>query len=117
MDKLPLLENLFQKIDLPFAEEPTYNKYIKEEYSLIIKILLLFIEKFTEKKSKSIIVFVIYDFMIKNINFMKDNKIYATICLKKCEELLKDCEHQQIALEYNINYIRWIDIIKSIIIE
>jgi hypothetical protein len=116
MMKLPLLENLFRKVDLPFAEEPIYNEYIKEEIVLIVKILLLFIEKFSEKKNKSIIIFIIYDFMIKNINFMKDNQIYANKTLKKYEELLNDRDYVKFAIEYNVNYTRWIDIIKSIIL-
>ncbi len=115
IEKLPLLENLYRKIDLPFIEEPIYNEYIKDEVKLIIKILLFLIEKVPIKRYKSIISFVLFDFMIKNINFMKDYQIFITTLLDKLQELKTDEEYIEIAAEYNVNYTKWLDIIKSMI--
>ncbi len=115
IEKLPLLENLYRKIDLPFIEEPTYNEYIKDEVKLIMKILLFLTGKVPRKRNKSIISFVLFDFMIKNINFMKDNQIFITTLLDKLQELKTDEEYITIASEFNVNYTKWLDIIKSMI--
>jgi hypothetical protein len=117
IEKLPLLENLYRKIDLPFIEEPIYNEYIKDEIRLIMKILLFLIEKVPIKRNKSIISFVLFDFMIKNINFMKDYQIFITTLLDKLQELITDEEYIIIASEFNVNYTKWIDIMKSMISE
>jgi hypothetical protein len=116
MDKFPHLENIFRRIDLPFAEEPIYQEYVKHEIILISEILLFLIKNIYEKKDKAIITFVLYDFMIKNINFMKDYQFYTKLLVTKFEELLADEEYIPIALEFNVNYTKWLDIIKSIIV-
>lgn len=116
MDKFPHLENIFRRIDLPFAEEPIYQEYVKHEIILISEILLFLIKNIYEKKDKAIITFVLYDFMIKNINFMKDYQFYTKLLVSKFEELLADEEYIPIALEFNVNYTKWLDIIKSIIV-
>lgn len=116
MEKLPLLENIFRKIDLPFTEEPIYQDYIKHEIVLIGHILLFFIKKVYEKKDKTIITFVMFDFMIRNINFMKDHKLYTTTCITKLEELLAYSEYIPLTIEYNVNYTKWLDIMKNIIV-
>jgi hypothetical protein len=69
MEKLPHLENIFRRIDLPFTEEPIYQEYVKDEVILVSEILLFLVKIVSEKKDKAIISFVLYDFMIKNVNF------------------------------------------------
>jgi hypothetical protein len=116
MEKFPHLENMFRRIDLPFAEEPIYQEYIKDEVILISQILLFLIKKVSEKKDRSIISFVLYDFMIKNVNFMKDYQFYTKLLVSKFEGLLEDEEYIAFALEYNVSYTRWLDIMKSTIV-
>jgi len=117
MEKFPHLENIFRRIDIPFVEEPIYQEYVKDEIILISEILLFLIKNVYEKKDKAIITFVLYDFMIKNANFMKDYQFYTKLLIKKFEELLEDEEYIPIASEYNVNYTRWIDIMKSLIVQ
>ena len=116
MEKFPHLENMFRKIDLPFAEEPIYQEYVKDEVVLISQILLFLVKKVSEKKDRAIISFVLYDFIIKNANFMKDYQFYTKLLVSKFEGLLSDEEYIEFALEYNVNYTRWLDIMKSIIV-
>ena len=116
MERFPHLENIFRRIDLPFADEPIYQEYVKDEVVLISEILLFLVKKVSEKKDKAIITFVLYDFMIKNVNFMKDYQFYTKLLISKFEELLEDEEYIPIALEYNVNYTKWLDIMKSNII-
>jgi hypothetical protein len=117
MERFPHLENIFRRIDLPFAEEPIYQEYVKDEVVLISEILLFLVKKVSEKKEKAIITFVLYEFMIKNVNFMKDYQFYTKLLISKFEELLEDEEYIPIAVEYNINYTKWLDIMKSIITQ
>jgi hypothetical protein len=117
MEKFPHLENIFRRIDLPFAEEPIYQEYIKDEVVLISQILLFLVKIVSEKKDKAIISFVLYDFMIKNVNFMKDYQFYTKLLISKFEELLEDREYIEVALEYNVNYTKWLDIMKSNILS
>ena len=116
MEKFPHLENIFRRIDLPFAEEPIYQEYVKDEIILASEILLFLIKKVYEKKDRAIISFVLYDFMIKNVNFMKDYQFYTKLLVSKFEGLLEDEEYIAFALEYNVSYTRWLDIMKSTIV-
>lgn len=113
MEKFPHLENIFRRIDLPFSEEPIYQEYVKDEVILVSEILLFLVKNVSEKKEKAIITFVLYDFMIKNVNFMKDYQFYTKLLISKFEGLLADEEYIAFALEYNVNYTKWLDIMKS----
>jgi len=117
MEKLPHLENIFRRIDLPFAEEPIYQEYVRGEIVLVSEILLFLVKKVSEKKDKAIITFVLYDLMIKNVNFMKDYQFYTKLLISKFEGLLEDEEYIAFALEYNVNYTKWLEIMKSAIVE
>jgi len=46
---------------------------------------------------------------------MIDYKFYTKACIKKLEELLIDSEYIPLTLEYNVNYAKWLDIMKNII--
>ena len=116
MEKFPHLENMFRRIDLPFSEEPIYQEYVKDEVVLISQILLFLVKKVSEKKDRAIISFVLYDFMINNANFMKDYQFYTKLLVIKFEELLSDEEYITFALEYNVSYTKWLDIMKSTIV-
>ena len=117
MEKFPHLENIFQRIDLPFAEEPIYQEYVKDEVILVSEIFLFLVKKVSEKKEKAIITFVLYDLMIKNVNFMKSYQSYTKLLISKFEGLLEDEEYIALALEYNVNYTKWLEIMKSAIVE
>lgn len=117
MERFPHLENIFRRIDLPFSEEPIYQEYIKDEVILVSEILLFLVKNVSEKREKAIITFVLYDFMIKNVNFMKDYQFYTKLLISKFEGLLADEEYIAFALEYNVNYTKWLDIMKSTIYQ
>lgn len=117
MERFPHLENMFRRIDLSFTEEPIYQEYVKDEVILVSEILLFLVKNVSEKKDKAIITFVLYDFMIKNVNFMKDYQFYTKLLICKFEELLENEEYIPIAVEYNVNYTKWLDIMKSNILS
>jgi len=53
MERFPHLENIFRRIDLPFAEKPIYKEYVKDEVVLISEILLFLVKNVSEKKDKA----------------------------------------------------------------
>jgi hypothetical protein len=114
-EKVPLLQNIFHKIDQSFTEESLEQEYNKNEIESIYRILLFLFEKISEKKSKIIISFVIYDYILKNINFLKDHQRHAYAVYRKFKELTTDEDFVRTALEYNVNYKKWLDIMKSTI--
>jgi hypothetical protein len=114
-EKVPLLQNIFHKIEQSFTEESLEQEYNKDKIVSIYRILLFLFEKISEKKNKIIISLVIYDYIIKNINFLKDHQKHAHTVYRKFEELTTDEDFVQTALEYNVNYKKWLDIMKSII--
>ena len=56
-----------------------------------------------------------YDYLIRNINFLKDNQKFTEGCLKKYEEIVADEDLVYYAREYNVNYMRWNEILRSIV--
>ena len=114
-DTLPLMKNLINKIDLPFVEEPIEQEYVKELFIFIVRILLSLVDRIIGKRKKIIIFFVMYDYLIRNINFLKDNQKFTEGCLKKYEEIVADEDLVYYAREYNVNYLRWNEILKSIL--
>lgn len=115
LDFFPLLENLYNKIDIPFIEEQIEQEYTKSVIVRKMRILLSIIEKQQDRMKKAIVSFVMYDFLIRNIRFMKDNNRFAISCLKKLEELISEEEYRQLAQEYNVNYRIWHEILKSVV--
>lgn len=87
MEQFPLIENIFHKIDLPFVEEPSDGECEKGHFVNLTRILLSFTEESRGKKRKTIFTFVMYDFLIKNIKFLKDNPRYTEVVFKKLKEL------------------------------
>ena len=110
----PLLKNLFEKQDIQFTENIINKNYDKKYIIMIIKIFLSFIEYFNDKKDKIIIFFVMYDFLLKNIRFIIDNEIFKIAVFNKLNECIEDREFILYTNEYNINYNKWLEIIKNI---
>ena len=117
--KVPLLENLFCRIDLPFTEEVCGDSN-NQDFNPIINILCSLNEKVSEissKRNKIIISLVCYDFMIRNAKLIKNNipnpELLIEIMSKKLKAFSDDQEFLQIALEFNVNLTKWFDIIES----
>ena len=114
--EFPLLENLFEKIDLPFVEEPIYEDYDKKKVVMITRIFLEFIDKINEIKMKSLLNFVLYEYYIRNIRFLIDYPKFAKTTLNKLEKFIEEePEFVICGQEYNINYKKWYEIIKNIV--
>ena len=116
VQELPLLENLFEKKDIPFIEEPINSEYNKNDIVRVSKVLLEIIENIRGTKRKSIIAFIMYDYYIRNIRFLIDYPRFAKATYNKLELLIRE-EPTFItyAQEYNVNYKKWQEIFKSIV--
>lgn len=116
VQELPLLENLFEKKDIPFVEEPINSEYNKKDIIRVAKVLLELIDNISDKKRKSIIAFIMYDYYIRNIRFVIDYKRFAKATYNKLEQLIREePDFITYAQEYNVNYKKWQEIFKNIV--
>lgn len=114
LEDFPQLENLFNKVNFPFVEDQIEQEYVKNNIVMTVRIFIGLIDKFRGKKNKAIISFIIYEYLIKNINFLKDNEKFTQTVSKKFEEFIEDTEYVQLAQEYNVNLSKWNHILKSV---
>jgi len=114
IETFPLLENLFNKIDLPFVEEVIENVCVTVKVTLYIRVFLSLISQIRTKKNKILITFVMYDCMIRNINFLRSNVRLSRSVLSKFEEFLQDQEYVDYSREYNINCEKWLEILRNV---
>jgi len=118
LEEIPLLNNIFEKQDIPFMESSIDQEYNGYNVRMYIRILLSLVEKFYCKKRKTIISFVMYDYIMKNIRILKDNQKFAKACLKKYEDFLRyEPEYISLANEYGVNYDLWLNELKNVIVE
>ena len=117
--KVPLLENLFHRIDLPFTEEAINGDSNDTETAIIIKILTSLHGNvvISSKRNKIIVSLVCFDFTIRNAKFIK-NVLNPQVLIETMSRKLKafsdDPVFLQIALEFNVNVTKWIDILDNL---
>ena len=118
-EEKPLLENLFHRIDLPFTEEAINGDSNDTETAIIIKILtsLHRNEVISSKRNKIIVSLVCFDFTIRNAKFIKyvlNPKVLIETMSKKLKAFSDDPVFLQIALEFNVNVTKWINILDNL---
>jgi len=114
LELLPHLENLFHKIDLPFVEEPIEQEFAKDQLIFTVRVLLSIIDQISGKRRKSIITFVIYDLLIRNANFLRNNQKFLEATIRKMDEFLRDDDYISLAELHCINIQKWKDIMTSL---
>jgi hypothetical protein len=117
----PLLMNLFERIDMPFIDEPIYQDYDKDVVISIITIFMELVNKIEDKEKKAIVVLVLFDYLLRNKKFLMDHNTKSTLkksftetMINKFEELLNDYMFIPTAEKYNVNYKKWHNTIKKI---
>jgi len=81
---------------------------------MVIKIFLNFMKKSSGKRKK-IIVFALYDFLLRDRLFLQTNSNFANTSLEKFEEFLTNTSFIELAIEYNVNYQKWHEILKGFV--
>ena len=103
----PLMYNLFEKQNMPFTDRETYSSYVSLNMKMIFSIFLTFNNVFDYKRHKIITTFVLYDFALRNIQFLFDNNQLARLSYDKFVSFIVDVEFIQIADEFDINVENW----------
>lgn len=112
---IPQLKNIITKQNIPFIENPIYNSYDKDYILMMIKIFIFLNDCLVYKYHKIIVNLALYDFLIRNINFLIDNEKFSNACIKKFNEYLEDDDFIEVVNEYNINYNKWKEILNETI--
>jgi hypothetical protein len=103
----PLMYNLFEKQNMPFIDREIYSSYVSQDMKMIFSIFITFNDILEYKRHLIITTFVFYDFMLRNIQFLFDNKELARISYNKFLSFIVDVEFIQIAEEFDINLEIW----------
>ena len=104
----PLLNNLIEHQNMPFADRETYATYDSPKVKMFFSILLSLNDMLAFKRHKIIVVFNLFDFAVKNIQFLTDNKeSFGQVAYDKLIFLMLDHEFIEMAKEFNINLENW----------
>lgn len=104
----PLLNNLIEQQNMPFADSETYAPYESPKVKMFFSILLSLNDMFAFKRHKIIVVFNLFDFALNNIQFLTDNKeSFGQVAYDKLIFLMLDQEFIEMAEEFNINLENW----------
>jgi hypothetical protein len=113
---VPLLRIIFEKkeiTEIKFTEEPINQDYYETHVTYITKILLNLVNKISCKTNKLIIILVMFNFIIQNIKYLINDNNFAKAVIRKFEELLKEPEIMPIIKKFNINYVKWYEIMQG----
>jgi len=103
----PLMYNLLEKQNMPFADRETHSSYVSLHMKMIFSIFFTLNSILDSKRHKIITTIVFYNFVIRNIQFLFDNNQLARISYDKFVSFIVDVEFIQIADEFNINLENW----------
>ena len=107
-EEYPLLHNLTERQNMPFANSETYAPYDSPKVNMIFSIFISFNDIFAFKRHKIIITLILYDFAMKNINFIADNRVlFGRVAYDKFISFMYEPEFPEIAEEFNINLENW----------
>ena len=104
---IPLLQNLFEKVDLPFAEDISDKEYNFENFKSILHILIMLNIFITNSRSKIIVMLCIFHYLIINFKFCTNYPNFFSVGITKFDEVIKDNEFINITKEFNIDIDKW----------
>lgn len=104
----PLLNNLIEHQNMPFADSEMYGPYDSPKVKMVFSILLSLNDMLDFKRHKIIISLILFDFTMKNIQFIADNPdTLGKVSHEKLTFFMYDEEFISIAEEFNINLENW----------
>jgi hypothetical protein len=107
-EEYPLLHNLTELQNMPFANSETYAQYDSPKVKMIFSIFISLNDMFAFKRHKIIITLILYDFTMKNIQFIADNRVlFGRVAYDKFISFMYEPEFPEIAEEFNINLENW----------
>jgi hypothetical protein len=104
----PLLNNLIERQNMPFADRETYATYNSPKVKMFFSILLSLNDILDYRHHKIIISLILFDFAIKNIQFIADSRnSFGQVAYDKFISFMQEEDFPEIAEEFNINLENW----------
>ena len=104
----PLLNNLIERQNIPFADRETYAPYDSPKVKMFFSLFISLNDMFYFKRYKIIISLILFDFAMKNIQFLADHpQSLGKVSHEKFIFFMYDEDFIEIAEELNINLENW----------
>ena len=104
----PLLNNLTERQNMPFADRETYAPYDSPKVKMFFSLFISLNDIFYFKRYKIIISLILFDFAMKNIQFLADHpQSLGKVSHEKFISFMYDEDFIEIAAEFNINLENW----------
>jgi hypothetical protein len=104
----PLFNNLIEPQNIPFADSETYAPYESPKVKMMFSIFITLNSMFVFRRHKIIISLILFDFAMKNIQFMADyNRLIGQGAYEKLISFMYEDDFLVIAEEFNINLENW----------
>jgi hypothetical protein len=107
-EEYPLLNNLIERQNMPFVDGETYAPYDSPKVKMFFSLFISLNDIFAFKRYKIIISLILFDFAMKNIQFLADHQqSLGKISHEKLISFMYDEDFLMIAEEFNINLNNW----------
>ena len=104
----PLLHNLIELQNIPFADRETYAPYDSPKIRRSFSMLISLNDILDNRRHKIIISLILFDFAIKNIQFIADyRESFGQVAYDKLISFIYEEDFTNIAEELNINLENW----------
>jgi hypothetical protein len=105
----PLINNLIEKQNMPFADSETYAQYESPKVKMVFSLFITLNDMFGYNRRHSIIIsLILFDFAMKNIKFIADNRdSFGKVAYDKFISFMHEEDFPEIAEEFNINLDNW----------
>jgi hypothetical protein len=104
----PLLNNLIERQNMPFADRETYAPYDSPKVKMFFSLFISLNDIFYFKRYKIIISLILFDFAMKNIQFLADHpQSLGKVSHEKFIFFMYDEDFIEISEEFNINLENW----------
>ncbi len=107
-EEYPLVNNLIERQNMPFADRETYGPYESRKVKMFFSLFITLNDIFNYRRHKIIISLILFDFAMKNIQFIADNRnSFGHVAYHKFISFMYEDDFPNIAEEFNINLENW----------
>jgi len=107
-EEYPLVNNLIELQNMPFSDSETYAPYESPKVKMVFSLLITLNDILDYRRHKIIISLILFDFAMKNIQFIADNRgSFGQVAYDKFISFMNEPEFPEIAEEFNINLENW----------
>ena len=107
-EEYPLINNLIEHQNMPFADSETYAPYESPKVKMVFSLLITLNDMLDYRRHKIIISLILFDFAMKNIQFIADHRIsFGQVAYDKFISFMYEEDFPTIAEEFNINLENW----------